>query len=47
MIFEAADGFYETKAGRRILNLAQTAEVYKNCQWDCRHEPDRSSDALL
>lgn len=31
-IFEAADGFYETKAGRRILNLAQTAEVYKNCQ---------------
>lgn len=31
-IFEVTDGFYETEAGRRILNLAQTATTYKDCQ---------------
>ena len=31
-IFEVTDGFYETEAGRRILNLAQTGQIYKYCQ---------------
>ena len=31
-IFEVTDGFYETEAGRRILNLSQTAEVWRDCQ---------------
>lgn len=31
-IFEVTDGFYETDAGRRILNLSQTAEVWRDCQ---------------
>lgn len=31
-IFEVTDGFYETEAGRRILNLAQTQLLYRNCQ---------------
>lgn len=31
-IFEVTDGFYETEAGRRILNLAQSELIWKNCQ---------------
>ncbi|MDE6601402.1 MAG: hypothetical protein K2K90_04430 [Lachnospiraceae bacterium] len=31
-IFEVTDGFYETEAGRRILNLAQTEMVWRDCQ---------------
>ncbi|MDE5717844.1 MAG: hypothetical protein K2I53_09575, partial [Lachnospiraceae bacterium] len=31
-IFEVTDGFYETEAGRRILNLAQTEGVWRDCQ---------------
>lgn len=31
-IFEVTDGFYETEAGRRILNLAQTALLWRDCQ---------------
>ena len=31
-IFEVTDGFYETEAGRRILNLAETNVLYRNCQ---------------
>lgn len=31
-IFEVTDGFYETDAGRRFLNLAQVESVWKNCQ---------------
>ena len=31
-IFAVTDGFYETEAGRRILNLAQTAAVWRDCQ---------------
>ena len=31
-IFEVTDGFYETEAGRRILNLAKTSVLYRNCQ---------------
>lgn len=31
-IFEVTDGFYETEAGRRILNLAKTNVLYRNCQ---------------
>lgn len=31
-VFEVTDGFYETEAGRRILNLAETAVVWRDCQ---------------
>lgn len=31
-IFEVTDGFYETEAGRRILNLAQSELIWQNCQ---------------
>ncbi len=31
-IFEVTDGFYETDAGKRILNLAQSAGIWRQCQ---------------
>ena len=31
-IFEVTDGFYETDAGQRILNLAQSAGIWRQCQ---------------
>lgn len=31
-IFEVTDGFYETDAGRRLLNLAQSEGIWRQCQ---------------
>lgn len=31
-IFEVTDGFYETDAGQRILNLAQSMGIWRQCQ---------------
>lgn len=31
-VFEVTDGFYETDAGRRLLNLARLASVWQDCQ---------------